>query len=495
MVGRALRLMGFPAGAGILFRPGTRWRLGVALLGSVTMSLLDILGVAALVPLVQLATSDSRATGAIGYLSRAMGGNPSDAQLAVVIAVFMVTAFVLKGILGITLRWWQLGFVARQERDTAARLLRGYLTAPYVVYTARGMSMQVYRVGEGVSMTYGKVVVGLLSLGTESITLLGLALLLLWASPQAAAGVIVFFGLTSYLLNRQLRRRSVEVGGRLVQASLLQFKSAIHAIGGVKEIQLRRNGEYFVGDFAKNKKEAAEAQRVATALGEFPKYALEILFVLGMALMAVVVFATSGGQSAVPTLALFLAAGTRMLPCLVRLITALNEIRVGLPAMGLIVDDLHEFPAPEVLPGPPAGRAPVGPLLVENLTFRYPDTTEPVVRDVSFEVPHGTSLAIVGPSGSGKTTLVDLLLGVHTPTSGRVTVNRQPIQEFLPEWQTGVAMVPQDVFWIDDTLAANIAFGIPVAERDPDRLGRAVERAQLSGAGRVAAPRARHPGR
>ena len=196
--------------------------------------------------------------------------------------------------------------------------------------------------------------------------------------------------------------------------------------------------------------------------------------------MAVVVFATEGGQTAVPTLALFLAAGTRMLPCLVRLITALSAISVGLPAMRMIVADLHEFPAPAVLPGPPAGRAPVGDLVVENLTFRYPETTEPVVRDVSFTVPHGTSLAIVGPSGSGKTTLVDLLLGVHTPTSGQVKVLGRPIQDLLPEWQTGVAMVPQDVFWIDDTLAANIAFGVPVEDRDRDRLASAVQRAQLA---------------
>jgi ABC-type multidrug transport system fused ATPase/permease subunit len=95
-------------------------------------------------------------------------------------------------------------------------------------------------------------------------------------------------------------------------------------------------------------------------------------------------------------------------------------------------------------------------------------------------VPHGTSLAIVGPSGAGKTTLVDLLLGVHIPTSGRVSVGGRPIQEFLAEWQTGVAMVPQDVFWIDDTLASNIAFGVPPDERDPERLASAVERAQLA---------------
>jgi ABC-type multidrug transport system fused ATPase/permease subunit len=456
----------------------------MALVGSITLSFLDILGVAALVPLVQLATSTDRDTGAIGVIADVVGGRsgdqPSDAELAVVIGVFMVSAFVLKGVLGITLRWWQLGFVARQERETASRLLRAYLNAPYVVFTSRGLSMQVYRVGEGVSMTYGKVVVGVLALGTEAVTLLGLALLLLVASPVAATGVIVFFGITSFVLNRQLKRRSVEVGGRLVEYALLQFKSAIHAIGGVKEIQLRRNGEYFVGDFARNKAHTAEAQRLASALGEFPKYALEILFVLGMALMAVVVFATESGRTAVPTLALFLAAGTRMLPCLVRLITALSAISVGLPAMRMIVADLHEFPAPAVLPGPPADRAPVGDLVVENLTFRYPDTTEPVVRDVSFTVPHGTSLAIVGPSGSGKTTLVDLLLGVHTPTSGQVTVAGRAIEELLPQWQTGVAMVPQDVFWIDDTLAANIAFGIPVEQRDPERLESAVRRAQLA---------------
>ena len=108
----------------------------MAMVGSVTMSVLDIVGVAALVPLVQLATSTDRDTGAIGVITRLSAtrrATPSDAKLAVVIAVFMVTAFVLKGVLGISLRWWQLGFVARQERETAARLLRGYLAAPYVV--------------------------------------------------------------------------------------------------------------------------------------------------------------------------------------------------------------------------------------------------------------------------------------------------------------------------------------------------------------------------
>ena len=120
-------------------------------------------------------------------------------------------------------------------------------------------------------MTYGKVVVGVLALGTETVTLLGLALLLLFASPAAATGVIVFFGITSFFLNRQLKRRSVEVGARLVEFALLQFKAAIHAIGGIKEIQLRRNGEYFVSDFARNKKQTAEAQRLASAARRVPE--------------------------------------------------------------------------------------------------------------------------------------------------------------------------------------------------------------------------------
>ena len=162
MVRRALRLLGFPAGAGILFGPGhplaaCRWLC----VGSVTMSVLDIIGVAALVPLVQLATSTDRDSGAIGVISRLRGRRPAATpSWRASSASSWSRRSCSKACSASRLRWWQLGFVAKQERDTAARLLRGYLTAPYVVYTARGLSMQVYRVGEGVSMTYGKVVVG-----------------------------------------------------------------------------------------------------------------------------------------------------------------------------------------------------------------------------------------------------------------------------------------------------------------------------------------------
>ena len=156
----------------------------------------------------------------------------------------------------------------------------------------------------------------------------------------------------------------------------------------------------------------------------------------------------------------------------------MNTLRYGIPSTELVVSDLHEFTTP--LTSPPADRLPPGDIKLERLTFSYPGSEVPAVRDVSIDIPRGTTLAIVGPSGSGKSTLVDLLMGLHAPQSGRITMSGADIRDDLPAWQSGIGMVPQDVWWISDTLAANIAFGVPPEERDETKLRVAVERAQLA---------------
>jgi ABC-type multidrug transport system fused ATPase/permease subunit len=116
---------------------------------------------------------------------------------------------------------------------------------------------------------------------------------------------------------------------------------------------------------------------------------------------------------------------------------------------------------------------------MEGVSFRYPGSDTDALSDIQVAIPFGSSLAVVGPSGSGKSTLVDVLLGLHAPDRGRVTIGGHDIREDLASWQTSLGVVPQDVWWVSDTLAANIAFGVPAEHRDRDRLERAVERAQL----------------
>ena len=471
-------MLKFPPGFGILFDTATRRRLLLCVLGAVVTAILDMVGVSALVPLMQLLTDQPRDSGALGLVSPVLGEGSSDTELAIVISVVMTGAFVLKSAVSISFQWWQRGFLAEQETSTSARLLTGYLGAPYAIFLRRGTAEFMRTLNEAVSTTYGSVVTSSLNAVAEGATLIGLAAVLVVASPVAALAALVWFGAGSFVLQRVLQRRSSRLGRLSLEQGLRTFHAVVHPVGGAKEIMLRHRGQVFVDELREAKRASARTSLQQSFLSDLPKHVMELLFVTGLATTTVLIFALDPSDNALVTLALFVACATRMLPSLVRITAAMNTLRYGMPSTELVVSDLHEFTTP--LTSPPADRLPPGDIKLEQVTFSYPGSEVPAVRGVSIDIPRGTTLAIVGPSGSGKSTLVDLLMGLHAPQSGRITMSGADIRDDLPAWQSGIGMVPQDVWWISDTLAANIAFGHPPEERDETKLRVAVERAQLA---------------
>ncbi len=475
---RSAATMRLPSGFGILFDTGTRWRLLACVAGAVLSAVLDMLGVLALLPLMQLLTNAGRDVGVLGAIDRFLGGGSTDTELALAIASVMIAAFTAKTVTVLSFRWWQMNFIAEQEADTAVRLLSGYLGAPYSIFVRRSQAEFMRALSDAVTATYNNVVVAGLGLLTEVFTLGALAAVLLLTSPLAAISAIVWFALTLIPLNRFVRRRSGELGERSIDQKVRLWGALVHPVGGAKEIMLRHNAAVFEEELSSAKLDAARTGLRQVFLSDLPKYLLELAFVIGLALMAVLIFWRAPSDEALVTLALFAGAGTRMLPSLVRLSSALSAIRFGMPLTRLVIEDLHQFDTP--LSPATDRRMPPGDLVLEDVRFSYPDGERPALDGISVRVPRGTSLAIVGPSGSGKTTLVDIVLGLHRPTGGQVTVGGQDIGQDLASWQGSIGMVPQDVWWNADTIAANIALGVPADERDGDRLGRAVARAHLA---------------
>ena len=114
------------------------------------------------------------------------------------------------------------------------------------------------------------------------------------------------------------------------------------------------------------------------------------------------------------------------------------------------------------------------------MTFRYAGADRPALDGVSLTIPRNQTIGLVGASGSGKTTLVDLLLGLYTPEAGQILMDGTPLTaENLSAWRRQVGYVPQHIFLCDDTIAHNIAFGVPPGEVDADRVERAARIAHL----------------
>ncbi|WP_210649291.1 ABC transporter ATP-binding protein [Nocardioides sp. SYSU D00065] len=478
LVGRAARLIGIPPGTGELLDLDTRRKLLLSVGGSVVLSLLDVLGVLAMLPMMQYITDQDPDAGALGAVNGLLG-HPEEEALVAALALIIVGAFVLKDVFALLFRRWQLTFMARNQVAIQARLLEGYLVGPYAWHLTKNTSDKLWTVGAAVGMGYTGGLSAALALLTEVLTIAFVFASLFFISPLATAAALVYFGIAGLVVQRGIRPRILRASQRNLEASKAVSKSSLQSLTAVKEIKLRHAQDPFVRTFASASEEGARASATATLLAEIPKYFLEIVFIVGVGLLAVGAAAGNTSGDSLTLLGIFVAAGTRILPSAVRLINALAGIRFARAPLAHVVSEnrMLEDARNAELAARVTTTVPSGDVAVRGLTFAYDDQPdEDVLRGVDLDIPSGRTVALVGSSGAGKSTFIDILLGLHRPRDGSITAGGTSIFDNLPDWQRQLAVVPQDVTLLDETLRANIAFD---EDLDEGRLAEAVHRAQL----------------
>lgn len=462
-----------------LFDASTRRKLLLAIVGSTLIALAEVGAVALVLPLMALILGQD--DNSIVSRLRDLLGDPSNDQLAAVLGGAVLLSFILKALLSLGVRWWTLGLINAQSAQSAGNLLRYYLHAPMSVHVHRGTADLLRMINDAQGAVFGSVVAGWMSIATETITMIAMVTVLFLVAPLPTLVVVGFFGLFGWLTQRAIRDRALRNGERLMVSSYLSARAALHALGGVKEIKLRNEQDLFVDDFMKHRIAIGETGRSTSFLADLPKYTMEILFVLGVAVMTVAAFASKAPEGALALLAVFVVAGFRVLPSSVRLISSLNVVRSGLGALDLVFADL--VAAKDYVPrsvAPTTTRLPFErDVRFEQVSFRYPDADRDVLHQIDLTIPAGTSLALVGTSGAGKSTLVDLLLGLQVPTAGEILADGIDIHEQLREWQANIAMVPQDVYLLDNSLRENIHFALDNDPAQDEELMVAVGQAQL----------------
>jgi ABC-type multidrug transport system fused ATPase/permease subunit len=479
MVRAGARLLGFPPGTGAMLSRGVRRRLMWSLLVSIVLSALDMIGVLALVPMMQFIAGLPTDEGALGVIDRTLG-HPSQNVLIGVLAGLVAGAFVVKDVVAVLFRRWQLRFMADQEVEISTRMLTGYLVGPYAWHLVKNTSDKLWTIDYAVSIGYGQGITAALGAITEVFTITLIFVSLLFVSPVATLAALVYFGLAGLVVQRMLRRRVAAAGAVSMAAAQSAAKTSLQSLGAAKEIKLRHAHGRFVGEYATARLAGARARATQVLLNELPKYLLEVVFVIGIGLLALGVVTTNGARDALVVLGVFVAAGTRILPSAVRLIAAIGSIRFSRKPLHHLVQEhaSQVAAADEERALVTTDRVPSGDIHIEGVTFAYGDEPDALVlRGVDCRISAGRTTAIVGSSGAGKSTLVDLMLGLHRPMTGTVSAGGTDILANLPGWQGTLAVVPQDVYLLDESLRDNIAFD---EEADEERLADALHRAQLT---------------
>lgn len=364
------------------------------------------------------------------------------------------------------------------------RLLRGYLNQPYEFFLTRNSAELGKNLLTEVDGLTGRVISPLLRLTSNFILVIAMLAFLMVVDPLITVLSAAVLGGSYVVIYLRLRGLLHHAGEDMVKALEQRYRIAQEATGGIKDVKLLGLEASYEQEFAGASDRSANAVIRVGIMSDLPRFVLEaITFGALLGLVLVLLFRNDGNiASIVPTLGIFAFSVMRLLPALQQTYYALANIRGATAALDTIVKDYDEARSNQPEPVSTAqGSMPVATSLdLQAVSFRYASATRPALTNLDLTIPARTTVGLVGGTGAGKTTLVDLILGLLTPDSGEMRVDGTQITDVNRRaWQNSLGYVPQSIYLTDDTVAANIAFGVPKDQIDQVALERAARAAAL----------------
>lgn len=407
-------------------------------------------------------------------------GDPSPAELVLKVMAGLVFVYVAKNLFLAFLAWRQTRFAYGIQAQLSQQLFTIYLRQPYTFHLQRNSAQLIRNVISETSML-AETIVATLNIATELLVLAGITVLLLAVEPLGTLIAVAVLGIAGWAFYVTVRAHIVRWGETRQLHDGLRLQHLQQGLGGAKDVKLLGREDAFLDRFRQHTVLSTRVGHLQATLQMLPRLWLEVLAVVGLATLVAVMLA-QGRETAtiVPTLGLFAAAAFRLMPGVNRIITATQVLRYNLP----VVNSLHEELrlADRQSQSPRQGSKRPGlrdEIRVTGVSFTYPAAPIPALADLTLHVRKGESVGFVGPSGSGKSTLVDVVLGLLTPSAGKVLVDGKDVQDDLRAWQDQIGYVPQAIYLTDDTLRRNVAFGLPDDQIDETAVARAIRAAQL----------------
>jgi ABC-type multidrug transport system fused ATPase/permease subunit len=459
-----------------------RGRIILLLLASLLTSLLDMVAVATMLPLTQMLTAEGRIPPVVQQFVVPVLGTDDRQSVLIALALLVGLGFLVKNLSMIIIRWWSLGETNRAAAAVQSELLRRYQRTSYTSHRSRSKATVLQTISNAVRTAFTNVLLGYITVVVDGLTIVMLMVLLVVMSPLASLAAAVLFIGASLLMIRVLKPAAVRYALRALGLDTDAWGYLNPAIEGFREARIFRRERLFADAYEGNRSEHAKIVRNQALLAELPKYLLEIVMILGILVVAMLLFATQPEATAFGLLAVFAAAALRVVPALNRVVATINGVRAGGASLELVAAQIVELQRDrqEVEQDVARIEIPATDIVVRDLGFKYPDGEEDVLSGVDTVIPWGRTVALVGSSGAGKTTFADILAGLLQPTTGEVTVGGVDISEYPRSWAADVAMVSQRVYLWDATVRDLITFGLPKDNVDEDLLEDVVRRARLT---------------
>lgn len=470
--------------------PRDQLKILVVAILQVCLGILDLLGVLAIGLLGALSVTgvqSAQPSGRVNSVLQLLRISEASFQTqAAILGASAVVLLVGRTLLSIMFTRRILFFLSRRGAKISADLISRLLSQSLLTIQTRTTQDTLYSVTRGVEFITVQVLATTVVIVSDVSLLLIMGIGLFIVDSIAATGTFLVFAIIGVSLYRLMHVRAGALGFKSSQLNIRSNEKIVEIFSSYRESVVRNRRDYYAREIGKLRFDLADTSAEINFMPYISKYVIETTVVVGALLIGSAQFLFQDSTKAVATLAIFLAAGTRVAPAVLRLQQGAIQIRGSLgmasPTLDLI-DTLGATPLIEIVDDTVdlAHAGFVADIQLENVSFTYPGKNEPAIADITVTIPAGSSAAFVGPSGAGKTTIVDVLLGVLSTDTGLVTVSGLPPLAAVARWPGAVSYVPQDVVISNGTIRENVALGYPAEVATDELVMSALKVANLDG--------------
>lgn len=447
------------------------------------MGLLEVVGVASILPFMQMvAAPDVVEEDSPIYLLRKLFGPIERRSLILMSGAGVILLIALTNIFSIFATWLKFRTSWGLVHTLSCRLLGVYLQRPYEFFlTTSSSEITSYILAEVNGFANGVVLPMVEIISRLSVAGIIFALLL-WVDVKIA---LIMFGSLSlsyvliYLLQRRLLTR---LGEQRIATNVARYQALREVFDGIKTVMVYNRMGFFYRYFSEASKKFNSLQPVYQVVTTAPRNVLEILAFGTIIGITIHLYLGSGNlDKVIPILSLYAVAGYRLLPALQKAFAAIGNYRHNFPVIGKFPEELARLADEDTVPA--ATPQPIAfneSIKLDKLSFSYENADRITIDNVDLKIEQGQTAAFIGSTGSGKTTLVDLLVGLLKPASGQILIDGTALnQETIPAWRAGIAYVPQEVFLFDDSVLANVVMGVVGADVDTGKAEEAMKLADI----------------
>ena len=436
----------------------------VLIILSIIAAIFEMMGVGLVFPLIMIIVSPSSIDkfAPLVWLVDVLGvgrGRGLLVLLTCLIGIVMIS----KNLYMIGFNWLQQNILANWKSELSARLMGLYIYSEYRLYLEKPSSEFIRNISLTTAV-FDQFISGMINTIVNSIILLAVTSLVIFVlPPETFVGLIAIFltvGACYFAMKRPFEKIGVELN------ILFQKRQSIlrQSIGLIKETRIMAKETFFLNRFVDVERQNFNRSAYYNFLSCIPPLIIEAMVILAILSLVGYILLKSGSEATgLATLGLLAAALFRSVPLLNRTLTALQLINLSRNTVEIVGKEIFELEASVRVPTGEVLKLPFNHLVkLDNISYRYPTGNRLALINASLGINKGEYLGITGPSGAGKSTLAAILLGLISPTSGRVLIDGIDIDNAVHKrgWQKNIGFVPQDVMLVEDTIANNIAFGL-----------------------------------